>query len=85
MFQNVDTSDAIYMSLRHKIKINKLNIIDTFSRKIKKCLRDSTPKYRVDPKPQNTVCCLEEGQNNNPDSTFHKLKRCSRTHAHKLV
>lgn len=38
--------------------------------KKKKCLCDSTPKYRVDPKPQNTACCLEEVQNNSPDNSY---------------
>lgn len=40
------------------------------TQKKKKCLCDSTSKYRVDPKPQNTLCCLEEGHNNYPDSTY---------------
>lgn len=33
----------------------------------KMCLCDSTPKYRADPKPQNTLSCLEEGHNNYSD------------------
>lgn len=38
-------------------------------KKKKKRLCDSTSKYRVDPKPQNTLCCLEERHTNYPDRT----------------
>lgn len=48
----------------------------------KKCLCDSTPKYRVDPKPQNTVCCLEGGQNNNPDSLLFSPSEKVQAHTH---
>lgn len=41
----------------------------TVKKKKKKRLCDSTSKYRVDPKPQNTLCCLEERHTNYPDRT----------------
>lgn len=61
--------------MQNNKKMLNIDIFDTVGcntqtvkkKKKKKRLCDSTSKYRVDPKPQNTLCCLEERHTNYPD------------------
>lgn len=86
-FVYIHLSHCVIVSLRHKIKINKWNIIGT----VKTCSRKKVfmwlhPKVQGGSKPQNTVLFRGGEQNNNPDSTydFHQMKMqshtCTRTH-----
>lgn len=69
------TSRTLVQNNKKMLNIDVFDTVGCNTQTKKKCLCDSTSKYRVDPKPQNTLCCLEEGHTNYPDSTSLSVRR----------